>query len=487
MQTMSAATPFHFVTVGTSPELVRHLWDPITEGSRFRFSHIVHPSFDRASWHDMSVRSEKHFFVDQGRIRMPAPDRAFLSSLEREGVPTIHNMILSDRVVSKLPYEEALGYATFLAKRLMDVIGRLQPMAVIGGFDAVHGSLALAVAKKMAIPWYALHFSVIPEGFACFCDQASPSARVLLEGDSAAEKETLASKALQQFEAREIVAPAYVVRTQHSLSGRLAKMASRLSTLSRMLRGAPAQRLLRYTEPRSKNSVASAVLFLGHAARARKAVTRWASVAKPPSDPYVLFGLHMQPESSIDVWAPFYSNQIWVIELLSRSIPPTHKLLVKIHKSDTANYSSREIRKMSDLPGVDLIAPFADARRFIENADLIILIQGTMGLEAALLGKPVIMLGQSPFTLFPSVAQLGEITELPTLVRKKLHEPRPARNSILKSYAEYLGPFAPASANDWAGDRKTVEIENYRRLFDRLREHIVTKAGSFAESDQASI
>ena len=52
--------------------------------------------------------------------------------------------------------------------------------------------------------------------------------------------------------------------------------------------------------------------------------------------------------------------------------------------------------RMRSFPGVELVAPLADARSFIESADLVVAIQGTIGLEAALLGKPVIMLGESP-------------------------------------------------------------------------------------------
>src|SRR5208282_1746258 len=87
------------------------------------------------------------------------------------------HMILGDRVVCALPYSEALGYATLLARRLAEVFAEINPGAVIGGFVAIHGSLALAVARNLGIPWFALHFSTIPQGLACFCDRESPSAR----------------------------------------------------------------------------------------------------------------------------------------------------------------------------------------------------------------------------------------------------------------------------------------------------------------------
>jgi lipid A disaccharide synthetase len=185
----------------------------------------------------------------------------------------------------------------------------------------------------------------------------------------------------------------------------------------------------------------------------------------------------MQPESSIDVWAPFFSNQMWVIELLARSIPPTHKLLVKIHKSDIANHSREQLERMRALPGVELVAPFVDTRNFIERANLLILIQGTMGLEAALLGKPVIMLGESPVARFPSVSQVGEIAALPSLVRRKLTETPPSRTAIAEAFAEYLAPFLPASPNNWTVSRDAQEVDGYVDLFQALKQYLDAESG----------
>jgi hypothetical protein len=211
---------------------------------------------------------------------------------------------------------------------------------------------------------------------------------------------------------------------------------------------------------------------LRRAARARNAIASVRSLDTPPLDPYVFFGLHYQPESSIDVWAPFFSNQMWVIELLSRAIPPSHKLLVKIHKSDVSNYSREQLRRMCSFPGVELVRPFAETRSFIENADLVVSIQGTIGLEAALLGKPVIALGDSPIVVFPSVSRIGAIPDLAQLVRRKLAEPRPPRREILEAYGGYLAPFMPASHNDWTAAVSDQAIEGYVTLFRTLRLHV---------------
>jgi hypothetical protein len=481
---MPTDRPFNYLTVGTSPELVENLWDLVARGNGFEFSHLVHPSFNHRSWPEGGSSSRKYFFSPDEGFRLPIPDRGFLASLEGEGIPTLHNMILGDRVVSKLPYREALAYATFLAKRLIDVFEQSNPMAIIGGFDSLHSSLALAVSRRMKLPWSALHFSVIPDGLACFCDRLTPSSRVQLQDTRIEEVEELAVKSLRQFESRELVAPAYIAPVPRSMSERVAKILNRLSTLRQMLRKESDEGIRKFTEPRSKYSAREAVLHLRRTAEGRRAVAKRPLLARPPADPYVLFGLHMQPESSIDVWAPFFSNQMWVIELLSRSIPPTHRFLVKVHKSDAARYSNRELDNMGALPGVELVAPFADTRSFVENAGLIVLIQGTMGLEAALIGKPVIMLGDSPFAIFPNVTQIEEITGLPELIREKLREQRPSRSSIIGAYTDYLRPFAPASTNDWTKKREPAEIDRYWHLFDRLRAHVIANSAVAARADR---
>jgi hypothetical protein len=228
----------------------------------------------------------------------------------------------------------------------------------------------------------------------------------------------------------------------------------------------------KYMEYRSGHNVWTAWLDHWRAITARKAHKRVRSISAPPDSPYVFFGLHYQPESSIDVWAPFFSNQMWVVELLSRSIPPTHKLLVKIHKSDTLNFSREQLEHMMSFPGVEIVVPFTDTYEFIQNADLVIAIQGTIGQEAAFLGKPVIMLGDSPFRIFPSVSQIGKIQDLPDLVKRKLAEEPPGRADIVNAYASYLAPFGPACHNNWRQVPSEEEIDNYVELFDNLRRHV---------------
>jgi len=240
---------------------------------------------------------------------------------------------------------------------------------------------------------------------------------------------------------------------------------------------------LQFTHGQPDLSVLAALSHLRRVRRARSALSRINPIKEPPCQPFILFGLHMQPESSIDVWAPWLSNQMWVIEWLARSIPPSHKLLVKIHKSDAANYIADTLSKMASLPGVQLVHPFTDAMCFVRSADLVVAIQGTMGLEAALLGKPVIMLANSRAVLMPSVSSCSEIEELAPLIRRKIAEPPPPRELIINKFAEYLRPYMPAMDNDWSKRIEDCEIHGYANLFLAMQKHL--QCG--AESGKSSI
>jgi Capsule polysaccharide biosynthesis protein len=475
---MNATGGFHVLLVGWDRSLIDKLGRGIAGRSPLRFSFIMHPrELPAGAGGQGGPQPDAHFLFDGTPRQMPDPDTELLASLEQSGIPTIHNMILGDRVVSKLPNEEALGYATFLARRFQELFRQIHPSVIIGAFDALHSGIALAVARRMEIPWFVMSFSVIPAGLVCFCDRMSPAARVQIAAVPQQELRALAEITLERFESGAARAPAYVTPPPLSPADAIRRLPDRARAVVRLLRRARAKPIRRFTDPAGDHSIRAAAVHLWRTRRARHALRSVGTLRRPPSGKFIFFGLHTQPESSIDVLAPFFSNQPWVIELIARAMPPTHRLLVKIHKSDAAHYSRGELRAMLAYPGVQLVDPFAAAREFIEAADLVISIQGTMGLEAALLGKPVIMLGESPFSLLPSVSSIGTLADLPDLITSKLAEPAPDRGRIVDAYATFLAPFMRASHNDWTAAISSEQIDAYVDAFARLRDFLADERG----------
>jgi hypothetical protein len=462
---------FHVLVIGWELFLVEALWDEISRRSGLRFSFLMHPR-DIGADFAATRRADLRFFRDELRETFPEPDFALLASLEGEGIRTIHNMILGDSIVAALPRPDAFRYATFLARRVIQVFEELRPSAVIGSFDSLHSGIAQAVARRMGIPWFVMNFSVIPAGLVSFVNRMTPAHRVQVhEPDEAALRE-LAETTFQNFHHGRIAAPAYVTPAGASLGQSLAQLPRRALAALKILRNARDREFLKYTQHVTDVSLGAVFRHFGYLARARSAIDTVNLLREPPRTPYLLFGLHTQPESSIDVWAPFYSDQYWAVETLSRSMPPDHKLLVKVHKSDAVRYTRRDLERLAALPGVELVHPFADVRRFVDQAAMIVSIQGTMGLEGGLLGKPVIMLGDSPVVMFPSAARVGEIDDLPKLIRDMLARPRPSRDEIVTAFVNYLRPFMPARHNDWTQPQTEAGLAGLAAAFGHLSRHV---------------
>jgi len=113
--------------------------------------------------------------------------------------------------------------------------------------------------------------------------------------------------------------------------------------------------------------------------------------------PFVLFPLHKQPESSVDVIGSPFTNQYEVIRALTRLLPFGWELWVKEHPNAIGDRSLEYYRGLKRLPGVRLIDPFADTHRLLSWAGLTISISGTASLEAGLLGRPAITVAEMYF------------------------------------------------------------------------------------------
>lgn len=461
---------FHVVSVGWEAELIAGLLDRVEARTGQRFSHVVLTPRDSGSLADRPGPPRFHYLRDGVAAKLPEADRDFLASLEGPGVPTINTMIMSDRAVRYLDHGDAVRYASHLARRLTEILQALTPSVVIGGSDGLHGAIGYAVARKLGIPWFTMQFSAIPKGLSTFCSGLTPNTDVPLIEPPANELRALAEKTLLDFESKALAVPAYpsannlgmvIERLPRHVKALGMAVTNALTGGTDRFRDFPVSRLCKdYVRKRFN-------LF---------ALPKSWFVREPPRMPYLFFGLHMQPESSIDVWAPFYSDQVNVIEQISRSTPATHQLLIKLHKSDADNYSRRQLKRLRQIPGVQLVSPFASAREFIERASLIVSIQGTIGLEGALLGKPVLMFGDSRVLKLPSASKVGVITELPDQVRAKLAEVPPDREAIVRGLMSYLKSFSSGCYNVWEVLPSEQEIEGLAAQFRKLELFIEQQA-----------
>lgn len=137
---------------------------------------------------------------------------------------------------------------------------------------------------------------------------------------------------------------------------------------------------------------------------------------------YAYYPLHIEPEISLLLYAPFYTNQIELIHATARSLPIDMLLFVKEHPG-MLGYRTREYYKeIAKIPNVRLISPGVSGNQLAQGAALTVTITSTSGWESILLKKPVITFGDVFYNDIPGVLTCRNFEELPHMVKKQLEE-----------------------------------------------------------------
>ncbi len=142
------------------------------------------------------------------------------------------------------------------------------------------------------------------------------------------------------------------------------------------------------------------------------------------NDSFVFFPLHFEPERTLSIDAPFYTNQLEVITNIAKSLPIDYVLYVKEHPT-MGLLGWRPIsyyKSILDLPNVKLIHPSVNPDKIYEKCGLVITLTGTAGLEAAFHNKPSIILANVLYSDLSSVHKINSFEELPNAIRTVLSE-----------------------------------------------------------------
>lgn len=133
---------------------------------------------------------------------------------------------------------------------------------------------------------------------------------------------------------------------------------------------------------------------------------------------YILFPLHLIPESSTFTYAPYFCTEIFIIESLAKSVPWNVKILVKEHWSMLGQRPLSFYKKLQQLPNVILVSPFQtkDPKQFIADSLGVVTITGTTALEAAFLGKPSIVFGPVSYEVLSCISKISDVTQMASII-----------------------------------------------------------------------
>ena len=190
-------------------------------------------------------------------------------------------------------------------------------------------------------------------------------------------------------------------------------------------------------------------------------------------EPYVYMPLHLIPESTTFSVAPFWINELSVIEAVSKALPTGWRLYVKEHQAMLGERGKDFYERVKKIPNVRLVRFnfYNDPKPWIEKAKAVVTITGTSAFEAALLGKPAFVFGEVPFALIKGITRVTNIEELPRLLNtvKNVDNIREAA-AYIRAVKNVGYPINLAYIMNSAYDNLNSEAVLDKKFYDELEE-----------------
>ena len=149
-----------------------------------------------------------------------------------------------------------------------------------------------------------------------------------------------------------------------------------------------------------------------------------------PTSSFVLFLFHMQPEYTVDGIANEFFNQVEFVIAIARNLPSDTVIVVKENPRSVGNLN-RPIEYYNDLlrfPNIVFLHHSSDSHELIEQSMVVVTLTGTVGIEALMKNKPVIVVGRIFYRFFDGIISVNSVDEVV--------------GEILKIKAGSFSPFA---------------------------------------------
>jgi len=129
---------------------------------------------------------------------------------------------------------------------------------------------------------------------------------------------------------------------------------------------------------------------------------------------FVFFPLHFEPEVSMQVVGRPYQNQIELVRNIALNLPAGMKVIVKEHPRSKGFRGLSYYRKLLEIPNVSLVKTEVPTNLVVKKSSMVAVISGSTGLEAAIIGRPVITFGVPVYNVLPN-NMVRHITDLNNL------------------------------------------------------------------------
>lgn len=195
-----------------------------------------------------------------------------------------------------------------------------------------------------------------------------------------------------------------------------------------------------------------------------------------PTQKYAYYPFQVQPEITIDVFSPYFNNQIELARQIAMSLPDDYTLVVRDHPAMKGFRSPEFLKDIAGTPNVRLIDSRVPSEKVLQNASLVLAPNSTSLVEAAFYGIPAIQFGdQGTPQKMPNVVRHTDLTTLTRAVAERIGQKLggPEYERRLENYvaAAYDTGYQLNYISMWEEDNRTqaeLLYRVYRENIDRV-------------------
>jgi hypothetical protein len=403
---------------------------------------------------------------------------------------TLNAMVYADRIISRYPFERVAKIMAGVLRFWETLLGRVRPEAVVGEVACATEWVGYSVAHDLNIPYLIPYITPVPNRI-FFArsprgnwEAAERLYREIKERDLTPEEAKTAEEFLQAFRAKKVKHPssAWGLRSPVHLNTR--QFAERVGRIPFRIQTYMEDG---YFEVGSYHGTPPWEPVWHDFIRMPRHIVYESLVfkTKVPEGRKVYFPLHVQPEYTTDVRAPFYTNQSALIENIAKSVPVGYRVAVKEHPGMKGERKLSYYRQFSKFYNVDLLSPSADGHNLILSSDVNFTVTGTTAWESILYEKPVISFGPLCYGYFDLVYQCKNFADLPDLITEAIRNFRPDRVLLLKFIWSFLATAYTFRWGDSLGHPEVVKRENLVSIARAIL--LEAKSSSKIQADPISV
>jgi hypothetical protein len=377
---------------------------------------------------------------------------AELAKAETKGSRTLAMDLLGDRFVNDKRDEKVFNQALFQFRGTKEFL-ELNAIDVVFGEPTNRDVLMIAlVCEYLGVRFLFPQDARYPHDH-FFFQQGVSTSRIIKGGNTNCFK--LASDLIDEFNSTPIPPKSYAV-----ISGRLSPLNLLQKFKNRILRVVTRNdSLVHHSFVKKLKEYSLAIVRTSYLSYFQRY-----DIVSETDVRYVYYPLHVQPELSIDVLAPYHLNQEKLITDIAISLPSDMKLVIKEHPNFIGQKSIKFFKSLRKLPNVLLIDHNARSFDLIKNAEIVFTVSGTAALEAALLSVPSVTFCDVYFNNISSVHSCHAIEELKEHIRSIQEDFQFSAKKNLEDFKTLLGDFYAGYWTDADSDGDVLDQCNISKL-----------------------